>query len=73
MKEADYRKVECIAEFIDGQGSVTPAEAKKICGKSDSTTWRYLSILTETGYVVSEGKTNKAVYRRAQSEPMSDE
>ena len=73
LKEADYRKVEGIAEFIDEQGTVTPAEAKKICGKSDSTTWRYLSILTETGYVVSEGKTNKSVYRRAKEGKTSDE
>ncbi len=64
LKEADYRKVETIAEMIDENGSVTPSEAKKACGKSESTTWRYLSILTGTGLVVSEGSTNKAVYRR---------
>lgn len=72
LKEADYRKVEGIAEYIDEQGTVTPAEAKKICGKSDSTTWRYLGILTETGYVVSEGKTNKSVYRKAKEGKTSD-
>lgn len=73
LKEADYRKVEAIAEYIDEHETVTSAEAKKTCGKSDSTVWRYLGILTETGYVVSEGKTNKSVFRRAKTEHTSDE
>ena len=64
LKEADYRKIEAIADVIEKQGSITPAEAKKACGKSESTTWRYLNILTGTGIVISEGSTNKAVYRR---------
>lgn len=64
LKEADYRKIISIADVIDTKGSITPAEAKEACGKSESTTWRYLSILTSTGLVVSEGSTNKTVYRR---------
>lgn len=65
LKEADYIKVLPIAEKIDECGSITPEEAKKLCGKSDTTTWRYLNILTDTGYVVAEGKTNKSVYKAA--------
>lgn len=64
LKEADYKKIVSIAEAIDNQGSVTPTEAKKICGKSETTTWRYLNMLTDTGYVVSEGSTNNSVYKR---------
>ena len=64
LKEADYRKIVAIAEVIDKCGSITPAEAKEICGKSETTTWRYLNILTATGYVISEGSTNNTVYRR---------
>lgn len=64
LKEADYKKILPIVEAIDYQGSVTPAEAKKLCGKSDVTTWRYLNMLVKTGYVISEGNTNCTVYRR---------
>ena len=66
LKESDYNKVASIAEIIDKQGSVTPAEAKMICGKSETTTWRYLNILTDTGYVVSEGSTNNSIYRKCE-------
>ena len=38
LKEADYRKIVAIAEVIDKCGSITPAEAKEICGKSETTT-----------------------------------
>lgn len=69
LKEADYRKIVAIAEVIDKCGSITPAEAKEICGKSE-TTWRYLNILTDTGYVVFEGSTNNTVYRRSVKEKL---
>lgn len=39
-----------------------PGLAKRVSGKSDTTTWRYLNILTDTGYVVSKGNTNNSVY-----------
>ena len=65
LKEADYRKVLPIVELIDAQGAVTPSEAKAICGKSYSTTWRYLGLLVDTGFVVPDGKTNNKIYRRA--------
>ena len=64
LKEADYKKVLPIAELIDTQGSVTPSEAKSACGKSDTTTWRYLGLLVDTGFVISDGKTNNKIYRR---------
>ena len=65
LKEADYRKVLPIVELIDTQGAVTPSEAKEACGKSDTTTWRYLGLLVNTGLVVPDGETNNKIYRRA--------
>lgn len=64
LKEADYKKVASIADVIDKKGSITPAEAKAVCGKSVTTTWRYLNILANTGFVISEGNTNNSVYKR---------
>lgn len=65
LKEADYKKVLSIIELIDTQGAVTPSEAKAVCGKSDTTTWRYLGLLVDTGFVVPDGETNNKIYRRA--------
>jgi ATP-dependent DNA helicase RecG len=65
LKEADYRRIVSIVEVIDNKGSITPTEAKKICGKSETTTWRYLNMLMETGYVISEGSTNNIHYKRS--------
>ncbi len=64
LKEGDYKKVVSIAEVIDERGSITPAEAKLICRRSETTTWRYLNMLVDTGYVVSEGGTNNIVYKK---------
>ena len=64
LKEKDYRKIERIAEIIDEEGEITPATAKEACDKSEATTWRYLTILTETGLVIAEGSTNKIRYKR---------
>ena len=68
LKEVDYKKIISIAEAIDDHGKVTPTEAKKLCGKSEATTWRYLKMMMDTGYVVSEGNTNNAVYKRNMEE-----
>ena len=65
LKEADYRKVLPIVELIDTQGTVTPSEAKAACGKSDTTTWRYIGLLVNTGLVAPDGETNKKIYRRS--------
>ncbi len=64
LKEVDYRKVLSIVEMIDTQGTVTLSEAKAACGKSDTTTWRYLGLLINTGLVVPDGETNNKIYRR---------
>ena len=68
LKEAEYHRVEAIAEIIDRQGFITPSEAQSACGKSESTTWRYISMLINMGYVVSEGSTNNVVYKRKRIE-----
>lgn len=48
MKEVDYEKILSIAETIDNHGEVTPTEAKKLCGKSEATTWSYLKMNVDT-------------------------
>ncbi len=63
LKEADFKKVLQLIDYLDVNSS-TPAKAKEICGKSASTSWRYLNILTGTGYVVSEGNTNESIYKK---------
>ncbi len=37
-------------------------KAKQLCGKSDSTTWRYLKLLESTRYIENIGNTNNAIY-----------
>ena len=66
LKEKDYKKVLGIIDIIDTQGSITPSYAQEVCGKSEATTWRYLNMLVNTGFVISEGKTTDKVYKRKQ-------
>ena len=63
LKESDYRKTLKLIEAIDEKGRITPAEAKEISGRSEATTWRYINMLLDTGYVVAEGSTNNVVYK----------
>ncbi len=67
LKESDFKKVVPIIEFLDENNEISPANAKQLCEKSDSTTWRYLKLLESTGYVEKIGNTNNAVYRRKNS------
>lgn len=60
----DNVNLDSIAEVIDERGSITPAKVKLICRKSETITWRYLNMLVDTGYVVSEGGTNNIVYKK---------
>ncbi|MCD8109926.1 MAG: hypothetical protein LUE14_07480 [Clostridiales bacterium] len=64
LKKADFNKVVFIIEIIDRDGEITPMKAKEACGKSETTTWRYLQILTSTGFVVKEGNINNLVYKK---------
>ncbi len=64
LSENDYRKVKELIMQIDQKGILTPKEATVITGKSSATVRRYLKIMIDTGYVISEGSTNSIVYRR---------
>ncbi len=64
LTETDYSKVLPIIEAIDEYGEVTPTEAERLCGKSRTTTWRYLSLLESSGFVKGNGNTNNSVYKR---------
>lgn len=63
LTKKDFDKVIPIIEYLEEKGCVTPKEAEDICEKSAATVRRYLGILTATGIVVAEGKTNNSIYR----------
>ncbi len=64
LKKTDFNKVVSIIEIIDRDGEITPMKAKDACGKSETTTWRYLQLLMSTGFVVKTGNTNNLVYKK---------
>ena len=48
---------------MDKNGKITPQVAEMVIKKSKSTTYRYLTMLVDTGYVEVSGNTNNAVYK----------
>ncbi|MCC8050126.1 MAG: putative DNA binding domain-containing protein [Clostridiales bacterium] len=64
LKKTDFNKVVSIIEIIDRDGEITPMKAKEVCGKSETTTWRYLQLLVSTGFIVKTGNTNNLVYKK---------
>lgn len=60
-KEVD--KILPIIKVLEDNGCITPKEAENVCDRSVATVRRYLSILTATGIVVADGKTNNIIYR----------
>lgn len=65
LTEVNMKKVAPLVEFIEENGQISPKEAAKLLGKSASTVYRYLSLLTKTGLIVKDGNTNNIVYRPA--------
>ncbi|MCC8046312.1 MAG: winged helix-turn-helix transcriptional regulator [Clostridiales bacterium] len=65
LTEVNMKKVAPLVEFIEENGQISPKEAAKLLGKSASTVYRYLSLLTQTGLIVKDGNTNNIVYRPA--------
>lgn len=53
-----------IINLLEKHENITPSMAIEVCGKSVATVRRYLRILLDTGYVVSEGSTNKVIYKK---------
>lgn len=68
LKKKEFLKVEKIIGVLEEKGEITPKEAEGVCGKSAATVRRYLNILAETGYIVTEGKTNNIVYKVVHNE-----
>ena len=58
-----FEKVLPIIKYLDKNGKITPQVAEMVIKKSKSTTYRYLTMLVETGYVEVSGNTNNAVYK----------
>ena len=52
-----------IIKYLDKNGKITPHAAEAITQKSKSTTYRYLSMLAETGYIEVSGNTNNTIYK----------
>ena len=63
LTKKNYDKVRPIVKYLESNKEITPQAAESIIKKSKSTTYRYLSMLVETGYVEVCGNTNNAVYK----------
>ena len=63
LTKKNYDKVLPIIKYLDKNGKITPQVAEMVIKKSKSTTYRYLTMLVNTGYVEVSGNTNNAVYK----------
>lgn len=63
LSKKNYDKILPIIKYLDKNREITPQAAQTVIKKSKSTTYRYLSMLVETGYVEVNGNTNNAVYK----------
>ena len=63
LTKKNYEKVLPLLKYLEKNGKITPQVAEMVIKKSKSTTYRYLTMLVETGYVEVSGNTNNAVYQ----------
>ena len=63
LTKRSYDKLLPIIKYLDKNGKITPQAAEAITQKSKSTTYRYLSMLAETGYIEVSGNTNNTIYK----------
>lgn len=64
LSKKEFEKMLPIINLLEKYENITPSMAIEVCGKSVATVRRYLKALTDTGYVVSEGSTNKVIYKK---------
>lgn len=64
LSKKEFEKMLPIINLLEKHENITPSMAIEVCGKSVATVRRYLKVLTDTGYVVSEGSTNKVIYKK---------
>lgn len=64
LSKKEFEKMLPIINLLEKHENITPSMAIEVCGKSVATVRRYLKALTDTGYVVSEGSTNKVIYKK---------
>lgn len=71
LTKNNYDRVKRLIAYLEEFGEITPKEAEGVCDKSSATVRRYLKMLTETGYIESQGSTNNSIYKvkRAKKEP----
>ena len=63
LTKKNYEKVLTIIKYLYKNGKITTKIAEMVIKKSKSTTYRYLTMLVETGFVEVSGNTNNAVYK----------
>lgn len=63
LTKKNYDKVLPILKYLDKNGKITPQVAEMVIKKFKLTTYKYLTMLVETGYVEVSGNTNNAVYQ----------
>lgn len=62
LKQKDYTKMLPLIEYLELNQYVSIQEAMSITGKSRTTAWRYLKMLSEVGIIASTGNTNNVSY-----------
>ena len=62
LKEADYKKMLPIIEYISENDSITTKKAEELIGKSYVTAYRYIKALESLNVLQAEGKTDNSQY-----------
>lgn len=63
LTKRNHDKLLPIFKFLNKNGKITSQAAEAIIQKLKSTTYRYLSMLAETGYIELSGNTNNIIYK----------
>ena len=63
LTKRNYDKLLPIINHLEKNGKITPKVAEAITQKSKSTTYRYLTMLAETGYIEVSGNTSNTIYK----------
>ena len=62
LTQTEYNKMISIIDFLESHSEITVQDAVKLTGKSRTTAWRYLKVLSEMGVIKPTGNTNNVSY-----------
>lgn len=62
LKQTDYNKVLPIIDYLEQNADISVQDAMDLTGKSRTTAWRYLRLLSEVGIIAPTGNTNNVSY-----------